>query len=241
MRNSWDLESQSLSEQMCGSSSMGYHTLLDRICVSWWYISACSLAITPLRELAWNKKKQTKKSIFSFLIRFTPVESLLFNQVTMVTTNSPKATQGASGMLNSITSQKVSFTCLSTSSIFLARTNINHFKHDKRVFSLISSFLLRLASKKKKKNTSQISLLNSLLLHSLTTKRKKRAACSGRFGWMRCPMWRLVLDLLSGCAPPPPGASAPAGWGSSHPSKPGSGLTPGNKQEPHSQSNETEK
>lgn len=68
------------------------------------------------------------------------------------------------------------------------------------------------------------------LLIPRTTRRWRRGACSGRFAWRRCPEWRLAPVRLSGCAPPPPGASAPAGWGSSRPSGLGSSSTPEDEQ-----------
>lgn len=61
---------------------------------------------------------------------------------------------------------------------------------------------------------------------STTTKRRKMAACSGRSAWRRYRAWPLGPVRRCGCAPPPPAASAPAGWGSFHPSAPGSGSTP---------------
>ena len=74
--------------------------------------------------------------------------------------------------------------------------------------------------------------LSSVLLPhpSLTTKRRRRDACSERFVWRRCRVWPHVPGRLIGCAPLPPGASEPAGWGSSRPSVPGSGSAPGDKQ-----------
>lgn len=74
--------------------------------------------------------------------------------------------------------------------------------------------------------------LPSPLSHSLpvqSTKRRKMAACSGRSAWRRCRAWPLGPVRLCGCAPPPLAASAPAGWGSFHPSAPGSGSTPADK------------
>lgn len=83
----------------------------------------------------------------------------------------------------------------------------------------------------KKKQICCRRLSSVLLPHpSLTTKRRKRDACSERFVWRRCRVWPHVPGRLIGCAPLPPGASEPAGWGSSRPSVPGSGSAPGDKQ-----------
>ncbi len=81
-----------------------------------------------------------------------------------------------------------------------------------------------------KKGLLQKSLLSSPPHPSLTTRRRKRGACSGRFVWRRCQVLPHVPGRLSGCAPLPPWASAPAGWDSSRPSAPGSGSVPGDKQ-----------
>lgn len=153
----------------------------------------------------------------------------------MVTTNSPKVSRrhwyanlsSSHASLSSLHKtrngpQPSFFILLSMICVFISSLA----KEIWAVSSAIFTSSLSLPDIRTKKELLQKPLLSWPPQPPLTTKRRKRGACSGRFVWRRCQVWPHVPGRLSDCAPLPPGASAPAGWGSFRPSAPGSGSAP---------------